>query len=399
MTADVGVYVHVPFCARVCPYCDFAVEPAPERLRDGANAAFREREDRFVAALLGELELRAPAFAGRSLATLYLGGGTPGLLRPESLARIGEAVRARFAPGGDALEVTLEINPSTVERECLEAFRSEAGVDRLSVGVQSFDDSLLKALGRAHRADEIPLTLDAARAAGFSNISIDLMFAALHQTLATLERDLALALAFAPEHVSTYELVHEPRTPFGRASESGRLARFDDDAAADMSLRIESVLGDAGYERYELTNFARPGFASRHNRRYWARAPVLALGPGAHSTDPPGPGRPHGARTANPRALSAWLARVEAGRLPAEAEEIPEARQALGEACFLGLRTAEGISARALEAEFGAPPRGLFGPLIERLLERGLLAESAAGDLALTARGRLLADEVAAEFV
>jgi oxygen-independent coproporphyrinogen-3 oxidase len=397
MDPTVGVYVHVPFCARVCPYCDFAVEAAPEWVR-GRPADFAPRETRYVDALLRELDRRAPAFAGRRLASLYFGGGTPGLLRPESVARVREAVRARFPDDGVAVETTLEINPSTVERARLPAFR-EAGVDRLSVGVQSFDDSLLKALGRAHRREEIDRSLGAARAAGFDNVSLDLMFAVLHQTSDMLERDLDAVLAFGPEHVSTYELVHEPRTPFGRAAATGRIAAFDADLAADMIERIEERLVAAGFERYELTNFARPGRASRHNQRYWAREPVLGIGVGAHSTDPPGPGTPLGARPANPRRLDAWLARVEAGRPAAEHVERLDVATARAEACFLALRRATGVSAEAFAAEFGGPPRDFFGEEIDRLRARALLTESPAGDLILTATGRLLADEVMAAFV
>lgn len=404
---DVGVYVHVPFCARICPYCDFAVEPAPELLRDPAAEVFRDREDRTVSALIAELEARRPDFAGRRLSTLYFGGGTPGLLRADSLARLREAVGSAFPPlpkaeseSGAAVEVTLEVNPSTLERDRLKAFAEQAGINRLSVGVQSFDDSVLKALGRAHRVDEIHRTLQAARAAGFDNLSVDLMFAVLHQTPAMLEADLQAILAFGPEHVSTYELVHEPGTPFGRAAEAGQLDPFDEDGAADMLLRIESVLGGAGYERYELTNFAQPGRASRHNQRYWARQPVLAIGPGAHSTDPAGPGRPFGRRVGNEKSWSLWLERIEAGgALAPGTEEILDAGQARSEAFFLGLRTRAGVSAEDIQAEFGGRPRSFYPEAIERMVGAGLMVESVEGDLALTARGRLLADEVAAAFV
>ena len=404
---DVGVYVHVPFCARICPYCDFAVEPAPELLRDPSAEAFRDREDRTVSALIAELEARQPDFAGRRLSTLYFGGGTPGLLRADSLARLHEAVGSAFPPALDteseldtAVEVTLEVNPSTLERDRLKAFADQAGINRLSVGVQSFDDSVLKALGRAHRVDEIHRTLQAARAAGFENLSVDLMFAVLHQTPAMLESDLEAILAFGPEHVSTYELVHEPGTPFGRAAEAGRLDPFDEDGAADMLLRIEAVLGGAGYERYELTNFAQPGRASRHNQRYWARQPVLAIGPGAHSTDPAAPGQPFGRRVGNEKSWSAWLERIEAGRAGApETEEILDAGQARSEAFFLGLRTRAGVSAEAIRTEFGGGPRSFYPEAIERMVGAGLMVESVEGDLALTGRGRLLADEVAAAFV
>ena len=187
MKSSLGVYVHIPFCARICPYCDFAVEAVGEAVGEAgrggaASGDWRETEDRYVEGLLAELALRAATFSGRSLSSIYFGGGTPSLLRPESLARIREAVMDAFPPGRASPEITLEVNPSTLERERLPAFRAEAGINRLSVGVQSFDDSVLKALGRAHGAEESRRTLEAARRAGFDNLSIDLIFAALHQT-------------------------------------------------------------------------------------------------------------------------------------------------------------------------------------------------------------------------
>jgi len=389
--ATVGVYVHVPYCERVCPYCDFAVV--------AARRLVPERESRFVAALAGELAARAPAFGGRALASLYLGGGTPSLLRPESLARAIEAVLAAFPPApGGPLEVTLEVNPSTLERERLPGFRA-AGVNRVSVGIQSFDDAVLRRLGRAHRAVEGRTTLAACRAAGFENLSLDLLFAAPGQDLPALERDLAEALTFAPEHVSAYELTWEPETPFGRALARGRLAAAPEELSVSMLEAVEARLGRAGLGRYEISSYARPGFESLHNRRYWERRPVLALGPGAVSLDPPAAETPFGVRRANVRSEREYLERVEAG-LAAEAApaELLDARTARGEAAFLALRTRRGIKAEAFAGEFGGPPRAFFAEPIERLVAQGLLLEDPGGDLRLSARGRLLSDSVFAEF-
>jgi len=393
MASSVGVYVHIPFCTRICPYCDFAVEAA------GDASAWRAREEAYVQALLAELALRQPRFAGRALASLYFGGGTPSLFRPDSLARIREAVEAAFVPAAEPPEITLEVNPSSVERERLPGFRSEAGVNRLSVGIQSFDDSLLKALGRGHGADASRQTWAAARRAGFENLSLDLIFAALHQTEAGLESDLAEALEAEPEHVSCYELVYEPGTPFGRAAAEGRLAPYSEEGSADMAERIEDRLGAAGYRRYELTNYARPGYEAVHNRRYWQRRPVLGLGVGAHSTDPPDAARPHGARHANPRMRAAWQEAVASGRLPLGEEEVLSQGDAMAEACFLGLRCAEGLDEAAFQAEFGISPRAQFGEAIARFLEEGLLEARGPDALRLTRRGRMLADTVCAEFV
>jgi oxygen-independent coproporphyrinogen-3 oxidase len=394
-----GVYLHLPYCERVCPYCDFAVVAA--RRLDPSQEA------RYVAGLLAELALRAPDFAGRSLATLYLGGGTPSLFSPESIRRLVDGVVAAFGGRGALAEVTLELNPSTVERERLPGFR-EAGIDRLSIGVQSFDDGLLKRLGRAHRAEESEATLEAARRAGFANLSVDLIFAGPGQTPTDLDRDLALVSSLEPEHVSTYELTWEPETPFGRALAVGKLAAVDEDLAVAMIDQVERRLGAAGYERYEISSYARLGHRARHNARYWQRQAVLGLGMGAHSTEARTRLHPHGARRANPRSLEAWLDAVEHARIPGVLEPISPAT-ARGEAIFLGLRQREGVCARRFAAEFGAPPRAFFGAEIEALVRRGWLeegpgAEAGAGagepgDLRLSARGRLVADSVAAEFV
>lgn len=387
----VGVYLHLPYCERICPYCDFAVIAA-RSLDPGVEAAY-------VADLLRELEARAPAFAGRRLSSVYLGGGTPSLFQPESIARLLGATRAAFPAEPDAApEITLELNPSTVERSRLPAFR-EAGVDRLSIGAQSFDDALLKRLGRAHRAPVIDETLVAARAAGFDNVSLDLIFAGPGQALSDLDRDLDRLLAFGPEHVSTYELTWEPETPFGRAAAAGQMMPCDEDLAADMIETVEARLEAAGYLRYEISSYARPGRRARHNARYWQRQAVLGLGMGAHSMEPRTLGQPHGARRANPRPLSAWRDALATDPAQAGEEECLAAHAAGGEAVFLALRQREGLAAAAFAEEFGAPPRDLFGAQIDRALAAGLLLEGPSGDLRLSQAGRLLSDSVAEAFV
>jgi oxygen-independent coproporphyrinogen-3 oxidase len=384
---DVGVYVHVPFCERICPYCDFAVVAA-RRLAP-------EQEQTYVDALATELERRRADFAGRRLATLYLGGGTPSLLRPASVERLAEAVFAAFAPEAE-VEFTLEVNPSTLERERLPDFRA-AGVNRLSVGVQSFDDVTLKRLGRAHRADEAHRTLAACRAAGLDELSLDLIYAAPGQTPELLAGDLETALAFGPEHLSVYELTLEPGTPFAAAAARGRLLRPDESAVLAMMDTLEAGLEVAGYARYELSSYARPGHEARHNQRYWQRRPVLGLGLGAFSSEPPGPGRPHGSRASNPRELARYLEAVGAGAPPQR--EVLGPAVSRGEAVFLALRTARGLDAAAFAREFGAPPRGFFAQAIAWGVAEGLLEEDGQGDLRLTARGRRLSDSVFESFL
>lgn len=419
---DLGIYVHVPFCERVCPYCDFAVVAA------GRGPLGAAREARYLAALLRELQGRRAAYAGRSLATIYLGGGTPSLLRPETLARIIAALRAAFpgAPG----EITLELNPGTLECERLPGFRA-AGVNRLSIGVQSFGAAVLRRLGRAHPVADCHRTLRAARAAGFRRISLDLIFGAPGQNLAGVLRDAEAALAHGPEHISAYALTVEPGTPLARAVKEGRVQLPGDDACAEMMSALAQRLEAGGLRRYELSSFARPGGEALHNRRYWRRRPVLGIGPGAHSSEPPGPGAPYGARSANERSLSAWLARIESapaaevevadgagaaksagegadgaaaaakadGALCPPLREVPDGPTARGEAAFLALRQREGLAAADFAAEFGAPPRRWFAAAINELVSAGLLAESPGGDLRLTPRAWPLADSVFAHFV
>lgn len=387
----VGVYLHLPFCERLCPYCDFAVvvsrslEPAIEV--------------RYAAALRRELILRRGDFPDRKLATIYFGGGTPSLFRPESIDELIAATRDAFGGSGAPFETTLELNPSTTEIDRLPDFRS-AGIDRLSIGIQSFNDVTLKRLGRAHRAATARETLRAVRRAGFDNVSIDLIFAAPGQNLDDLELDLSELVEWSPEHVSTYELTYEPETPFGRALADGKMPPPDEDRSIRMIERIETRLSEIGLERYEISSYARPGRRARHNARYWQRQAVLGLGMGAHSTEVRSEQRPYGGRRANPRSLEAWIDAIEAGHLASDEETLSEAT-ARGEAVFLGLRQIEGLRARPFESEFGAPPRAFFGAAIQRLVDCGWLAEGAGapGNLALTAEGRLLADSVATEFV
>jgi oxygen-independent coproporphyrinogen-3 oxidase len=381
---DLGVYIHVPFCERICPYCDFAVVAA----RPLTAAA----EGEYVSTLLQELDARRARFEGRELATLYLGGGTPSLLEPRSVARLVDAVRAAFP--GEPQEVTLEVNPSTLERERLPGFRA-AGVDRVSLGAQSFSDETLRRLGRAHRADEIDRTLDAVRQAGIRNVSLDLILAAPGQTLEGSQRDVAAAVAREPDHISIYELTLEPGTPFAAAAEAGKLETVSEEVSLAMLEGLEAQLEPAGYRRYEISSHARPGREAQHNRRYWERRPVLGLGMGAVSSEPLSAAYPYGARRANPRSLAAYAAVVR-GEAAAEVDVLG-AREASGEAVFLALRTTRGLDVAAFEAEFG-PLEARFGGAVEGLCSCGLL-EQEGGQLRLTPRGRMLSDSVFEHFV
>ena len=381
--ASVGVYVHIPFCERICPYCDFAVV-ARKRIETA-------EQENYVAALLAELEIRAPQFELHHLDTIYFGGGTPSLLKPDLIGRIIQSLRSKF--GGKPREITLEVNPSTLEIGRLPHFVA-AGVNRLSIGVQSFDDLVLKRLGRAHRFSDVEDIIPKARAAGFRNLSLDLIYGAPGQTYKSLERDLQLLIEHAPEHVSAYSLTVEKGTPFSKADARGQLLLPAEEESLAMLDLVWGRLVEAGYNHYELSNFAKPGFYSLHNRRYWFRKPVLGLGMGACSFDPKSRKAPYGARPENPRDLASYLD----SRLACQ-DVILSADEAAREAVFLALRTSRGLSIQGFIDEFGQGPEEFFGETSRRLVEAGVLNVGSGEVWSLTAIGRRVADSVFLELL
>ena len=368
-----GVYVHFPWCTFRCPYCDFAVTTA--RPIPGA---------RYARALLRELSARAPAFEGLACRTLYLGGGTPSLWEPEHLAEVVAAVRRLGLPA-DA-EVTLEANPESVDQDRLDAWRA-AGVNRLSLGVQSFDGEVLRQLGRRHSPEQAERALRlAARALG--NVSVDLIHGARRSTEATARLDARRAAALGATHVSAYALTLDPEVlaedvPLGRAVRSGRLELPPEEEVQAQAAAIRAELVRAGLRRYEVSNFARPGFASRHNRLYWEGESYLGVGVGAF-------GCLHRGETAvrwgNHRRVEAWFADVEAGRLPTAEEDRLRPREVRNERVMLALRTARGVAT----ADLGAAQRRE----LDRLRRAGL-ASARRGRVSLTARGLDLHSDVA----
>jgi putative oxygen-independent coproporphyrinogen III oxidase len=262
-----GLYIHIPWCLRKCPYCDF-----------NSHAVRGEMpESDYIDCLLRELECALPDVWGRPVETIFFGGGTPSLLSPEGLDRLLTAVRM-LLPVRPWAEVTLEANPGTFEVARFRAFRA-AGVDRLSIGIQSFDDRFLQALGRVHDSREARAAAEAAHGI-FDRLNLDLMYALPGQTLADLDADLAAALSFEPDHLSCYHLTLEPNTAFAAAPPP---ALPDDDLAAAMQERVEERLAAAGYGHYETSAFAKPGQACRHNLNYWRFGDYLGIGAGAHS--------------------------------------------------------------------------------------------------------------------
>lgn len=376
-----GVYIHFPYCRKRCPYCDFAV-----------HARKRIPHDRYADAVLAELDGSAPRFAGRRAVSTYFGGGTPGLWRADCIGRVVDAVRARFALPDDA-EVTVEANPDDLPPAQLDALR-QAGVTRLSLGVQSLQPKHLAALGRLHGPDEARAAVRAARAAGFRSISVDLMFALPAQTLTELDADVAGILELAPDHVSLYNLTVEERTAFSALSRRGLLKVPDSGVAAEMYERLTARVEAAGFVHYEISSWARPGHRAVHNTLYWTSGEYLGLGCGAHSFRRTGDG---GERYANPRNVDDWFRAVASGA-PRPPLETLSADALEREAVWLGLRYLDGIDRAAHAARYGDDPARRHAGEVDRLLREGLV-ELTADRLRLTRRGILFADEVGARFL
>ena len=403
-TGPLGVYVHFPFCRRICPYCDFSV--------DGRRAIPHRA---YAEAVVRELESRRTLFPGRPASTLYFGGGTPSEWEPERVAQIVDAVGARLGLHAGA-EVTLEANPEELGDGRLGALR-QAGINRLSLGAQSFDDGFLAALGRRHLGRDVALAVQAARRAGIENVSIDLMAALPGQSEAQVLDDVDRALALDPEHVSLYLLTIEERTPFGRASRQGRLARVDPGQAASIYEAVRGRLAAAGLVQYEISNWARPGRHAVHNALYWSGADYLGLGCSAHSHRRLGVLAGDGwqaERFSNVRGANAYLrlgaasqprtgadGALEDDPLIAEREQLDrDATEA--EALWLGLRRIDGVDLTCHAEAHGAARLGRHRSAIAELERHGLvLVERTAGGerLRLSDRGLLLADEVGARIL
>ena len=373
-----GLYLHVPFCASICNYCNFNRGLLDEQLKS-----------EYVDALVRELDLRA---TGEPVDTLYFGGGTPSLLTVAEAARIIDACRSAFSVAADA-EVTFEVNPETVDRATLEGFRS-AGVNRLSFGVQSFDDDELVRLDRRHDAARARRAVADARAAGFDNVSLDLMMWLPGQTLERWRASVEALIALGPEHASLYLLEIYPNAPLRDAMARERWSRAPDDDAAAMYEEAMCLLELGGYAQYEISNVARPGRESRHNVKYWTGGAWYGLGPGAHGTV----GRRRWRNVADTRA---FIAAVADGRLPEAEVEDREAIERLQEQLFMGVRLTQGIDLMDLGARFGVDLMSRYAAELTRFAGAGVIDEAALaqGRVVLTRRGQLLSNEVAGVFV
>lgn len=369
-----ALYIHIPFCARVCPYCDFAVSDQRPRL-----------EADYLEALALEARRRLPA--GFKPRTIFIGGGTPSELSAAGLERLHAIIEPHL---GRQREWSIEANPGTLTENKL-ARLVAMGITRVSLGSQSLDDRALARLGRSHRAHHTRAAVERLRAAGLSNINLDILFAIPGQTLAELDAELDAVLALDVPHLSAYGLTYEEGTPFEQARRAGRLSPVENAIEAAMFRRIARVLSAAGYRHYEVSNYARPGAACAHNRVYWRNGAYIGIGNSAAS-------HLRGRRATNERDLSRYIARVRrSGRAIAEVEDLGFDSK-VGESAYLALRSARGLDPQAFQRDLGLDPIERFRPIVDKLLEGGFL-ERRGPAVRLSSRGLLIADRIAMEFL
>ncbi len=375
-----SLYLHIPFCHTRCHYCDFNTYAGMLPLREP-----------YVRALLTEIALAGKMAQHadgslRRVRTIFYGGGTPSLLSVAQISRLLNACRTHFAVDPGA-EITLEANPGTLSREQLVGLRA-AGINRLSMGAQSFDAKLLNTLGRIHSPAEITQAVEYAREAGFESINVDFMFGLPGQTMRHWQETLEKAIALHPEHLSLYSLIIEEGTPFYSWAHEGRITPGDEDLCADMYEYADDLLLAAGYANYEISNWALPGHESRHNLTYWRNLPYIGMGAGAYSGF-------DGKRFSNVRDPNAYIRILKTGCIPENAEETEQVgrAQAMSETAFLALRTAQGLHLPTFEQRFGEPFTNFAGNRLQHVEEAGLL-EQENDWLRLSKRGRLLGNEV-----
>jgi len=376
-----GIYIHIPFCKKKCRYCDFysitSLSQAPS----------------FVRALVQEMDMvcKAPLLFD----TLYLGGGTPSLLKAEVIDFIIETARNRFKLLKDA-EITVEVNPGTVTFDQLKTYH-RAGVNRINIGVQSFDQSNLDFLGRIHTADDAIYILNASRKAGFENIGLDLIYGIPRQTVTSWLVDLVKAVEFAPEHLACYMLTYEPNTPLSIARGKGEFNLLSEKIVVDLFETTHTFLTKNGYEQYEISNFSKKAIESaglrrsRHNQKYWSAIPYLGLGPSAHSFF-------SSKRQWNHRSVRRYINNLNSGVLPIMGQEVLTRSQLMIEAFYLGLRRKNGIVFESFNQVFGVDFEQVFGEVIPDLEEKELI-EADQHHLALSQKGLLFLDSITEMFI
>lgn len=382
LNSALGVYIHIPFCGHICPYCDFTTYAGKESLIP-----------RYVECLVHDIDRQGQQVDGRPVATVFIGGGTPSLLDGTQVEMVIEACRRAFRLLPDA-EISMECNPNGLDALRLAAYR-RSGVNRLSIGAQTFDRRGVRTLGRQHEAKDVLASLDAAHEAGFENVSLDFIFGWPGQSLDQWRQDLetVLALPEPPSHLSLYSLIVEPGTPFADAAARGILHMPDDDTTADMyELAIEMLAG-ARWHHYEVANWSRQAEGySRHNAIYWQHGDYLGIGAGAYGTV-------RNERFLNHLLPERWCSAVESGESAASNLEIIDASTSRAETMLLGLRLLDdGVQADAFFHRHGVDLDEVYGSVIHQLSGMGLLEETGTG-VRLTHRGLLLANDVIGRFL
>jgi oxygen-independent coproporphyrinogen-3 oxidase len=380
-----GIYIHIPFCRHICPYCDFNTYSGQEG-----------RIPRYVNAVVRETAQWSSPFSGRLAGSIFFGGGTPSLLTPDQIASILAACRDAFDVSKDA-EITLEANPNDLEESFCADLRA-AGINRLSIGAQTLDRRGLRVLGRLHDASHVSSAVAAARTAGFDNLSLDFIYGWPGQSLESWADDLERTLSgevgsSRPDHLSLYSLIVEPGTPMADAASRGILVPVDEDDVADFYELAISKLAAAGWQHYEISNWcASPDRASRHNAVYWRNGDYPGLGAGAH-------GHVDNRRTMNQPSPRRYIEALEGGHLPISNTELIDERTAMAETMMLGLRLLDvGVSGDAFQRRHGVSLAEQFGPQLTRLTGLGML-DISDRSVCLTERGVLLANSICAEFL
>ncbi len=392
VAAPIALYVHIPFCLSKCNYCDFNTYEGIEALMPT-----------FVAALSDEIALWADRLGRPRVSSIFFGGGTPSYLPSNSISELLLHIQQTMRVNVGA-EITLEANPDDLSAEKAEAWLA-VGFNRVSIGVQSFDNRILVSLSRRHTADAACQAVETARKAGFENISIDLMFGLPQQSLSDWSDTLNRAVGLGTEHLSLYGLQIEPGTPLHRDVQIGTIPTPSDDLAADMYEMAMDALDEARYEHYEISNWAKPGHRSQHNLAYWLNLPYLGVGPGAHSSL-------NGRRFANMKSPRRYIHsigsadqsraidpyRITEGDLAVDFMEVTSLKTSMSETMMLGMRLAEGVSRTEFQRRFGSSMDSVYGPEIEFLTNAGLI-EHRNDNIALTRRGKLLGNSVFEQFV
>ncbi len=375
---SLGLYLHIPYCLHKCGYCDFNSHPE--------NQAEAEV---YISALLAEIDHYAVKLKEKKVPTVFFGGGTPTILPPDHLDKILGRVKNRFDLTQNC-EISIEANPATVECETLEQIRL-SGFNRISIGVQSFDAEELKLLERVHNQEEIHTTVDRARQAGFNNLSLDLMFSLPGQSPEKWKSHLQQAVNKKPDHLSAYGLTIEPATSFFKLQERGLLQLPHEDIQLEMLETTIGFLQSAGYEHYEISNYAKPGYECQHNLNYWNNGEYLGLGAGASSYL-------NGERFKNINLPSRYIREVQVGGTAVESTERLEPLHAMGETIMLGLRQLKGISIENFENRFQVSFNTVYGKVLAPLLEERLITLNQ-NRMALSRKGLFIADSVILKFL